>query len=125
MLLHRLDEVGQLLHEVGHLLYEVGQLLYEVSQQIFADSHQGVWQVGVDLQLESIKALCFSSLQPALINGCRCYEMKIDESEKASSHRESNPGHLWLKPPVLCHVLSHNSRTTTSPHNPLYVLHKW
>ena len=24
----------------------------------------------------------------------RCYEAKIEESEKASSHRESNPGHL-------------------------------
>ena len=29
--------------------------------------------------------------------------MKIEESEKAGSHRELNPGHLWLEPPVLCH----------------------
>ena len=29
--------------------------------------------------------------------------VKIEESEKAGSHRESNPGHLWLEPPVLCH----------------------
>ena len=29
----------------------------------------------------------------------RCYEAKIKESEKAGSHRESNPGHLWLEPP--------------------------
>ena len=28
---------------------------------------------------------------------------KIEESEEAGSHGESNPGHLWLKPPVLCH----------------------
>jgi len=26
--------------------------------------------------------------------------MKIEESEKASIHRELNPGHLWLEPPV-------------------------
>ena len=35
-----------------------------------------------------------------------CHEMlqvKIEESEKAGSCWESNPGHLWLEPPVLCH----------------------
>ena len=32
--------------------------------------------------------------------GFRCYEAK---SEKAGSPQESNPGHLWLEPPVLCH----------------------
>ena len=37
------------------------------------------------------------------INEFRCYEAKIEESEKAGSHQESNPGHLWLEPPVLCH----------------------
>ena len=26
----------------------------------------------------------------------RCYEVKIDE--KAGSHQELNPGHLWLEP---------------------------
>ena len=31
-----------------------------------------------------------------------CYEAKVEESEKAGSHWESNPGHLWLEPPVLC-----------------------
>ena len=31
------------------------------------------------------------------------YEAKIEESEKASRHRESNQGHLWLEPPLLCH----------------------
>ena len=36
------------------------------------------------------------------INDFRCYEAKIEESEKAGSRQESNPGHLWLEPPVLC-----------------------
>ena len=31
-----------------------------------------------------------------------CYVAKIEESEKAGSCQESNPGHLWLEPPVLC-----------------------
>ena len=31
------------------------------------------------------------------INELRCYEAKIEESEKASSRRELNPGHLWLE----------------------------
>ena len=34
------------------------------------------------------------------VNEFRCYEVKTEESEKAGSHRESNPGHLWLEPPV-------------------------
>ena len=34
---------------------------------------------------------------------CYMYEAKIEESEKAGSCRESNPGHLWLELPVLCH----------------------
>ena len=54
----------------------------------------------------------------------RCYEVEI-ESEKAGSHWELNPGHHWLEPPVLYHCMSHDSRTTTSPHNPLYVLQRW
>ena len=37
------------------------------------------------------------------INEFRCYETKIEESEKAGSCCKSNPGHLWLEPPVLCH----------------------
>ena len=41
---------------------------------------------------------CFSG-----VNEFRCYEAKIEESEKAGSRRESNPGHPWLEPPVLCH----------------------
>ena len=54
----------------------------------------------------------------------RCYEAEI-ESEKAGSHWELNPGHPWLEPPVLCHCMSHDSQTTTTPHNPLYVLQRW
>ena len=30
-----------------------------------------------------------------VINEFRCYETKIEASEKAGSCRESNPGHLW------------------------------
>ena len=68
-----------------------------------------------------------------------CYEAKIEESEKANSHQESNPGHPWLEPPVLCHsaiskgvtcgrgksvtcrTTGKSHRTTTSPHNPLHM----
>ena len=35
-LLHRLDEVSQLLHEVSHLLGKAGQLFYGVGHQIVA-----------------------------------------------------------------------------------------
>ena len=52
----------------------------------------------------------------------RCYEAKIEESEKAGSRRESNPGHLACAASAL--PLSYNNRTTTSSHNPLYVLHR-
>ena len=37
------------------------------------------------------------------VNEFRYYEAKIEESEKAGSRQESNPGYLWLEPPVLCH----------------------
>ena len=36
-----------------------------------------------------------------IIREFKCYEVKIEESEKAGSHWESNPGHLWLEPLVL------------------------
>ena len=41
----------------------------------------------------------------------RCYEAKIEEREKAGSHRESNPGHLACAASAL--VLSYDNRTTT------------
>ena len=31
------------------------------------------------------------------------YSYKYLDVEKAGSHLELNPGHLWLEPPVLCH----------------------
>ena len=46
--------------------------------------------------------LCFVFCMP-IINEFRCYEAKIEESEKDGSRQESNPGHLWLEAPVLCH----------------------
>ena len=39
------------------------------------------------------------------VNEFRCYEAEIEEWEKAGSHRQSSPGHLWLEPPVLCTFL--------------------
>ena len=38
-----------------------------------------------------------------VINEIGGYEAKTEESEKAGSRRDMNPGHLWLEPPVLCH----------------------
>ena len=64
---------------------------------------------------------CFSLLIASClmleINKFGCYEAKIEESEKASSCWELNPGHLRLKPASAL-PLSHNSPTTTNPHNP-------
>ena len=45
--------------------------------------------------------------------------LRRKESEKA----ESNPGHLVCAASTL--PLSYDNRTITSPHNPLYVLHRW
>ena len=42
------------------------------------------------------------------------FEPKIEESEKASSHQESNTGHLACS--------QYDNQTTMSPHNPLYGL---
>ena len=52
----------------------------------------------------------------------RCYEAKIEVSEKASSCWKSNPGYLPCTASGL--PLNYNW-TTTSPHNPLYVLYRW
>ena len=54
------------------------------------------------------------------IKELRCYEGKIEESEKASSHRELNPGHLWLEPPVLCYWATIAGQPPT-----LTILHKY
>ena len=37
------------------------------------------------------------------MNEFRCYEAKIEESEKAGSRQELNPGHFWLELSVLGH----------------------
>ena len=39
----------------------------------------------------------------------RCYEVKIEESEKASNHRESKPGHLACTASAL--PLTYNNQT--------------
>ena len=49
----------------------------------------------------------------ATINEFRCYEVKIEESEKVSSCPLSNPGHLWLELPVLCHWATTAGRPPT------------
>ena len=59
------------------------------------------------------------------VNEFRYYEAKIEESEKAGSRQESNPGYLWLEPPVLCHWATTAWRPLTCTHNPLSVLHRW
>ena len=41
------------------------------------------------------------SAQNFAIKECRCYEVKIGEGWAVTG--ESNPGHLWIEPPVLCH----------------------
>ena len=45
---------------------------------------------------------------------------EIEETEKTGIHRESNSGHHASALP-----LSYDKQTTTSPHNPLFVLHRW
>ena len=37
------------------------------------------------------------------ISEFRCCKAIMEEGEKADSHGEWNPGHLWLEPPVLYH----------------------
>ena len=45
----------------------------------------------------------YLSCYKRVINEIGGFEAKTEESEKAGSRCESNPGHLWLEPPVLCH----------------------
>ena len=75
----------------------------------------------------NFKILDWSAYSNVIKQKFRCYEAKIEESEKesekAGSRRESNPGHLAYAASAL--PLSYDNRTTTSPHNPLYVLHRW
>ena len=48
------------------------------------------------------------------------FEAKIEENEKAGSHRESNPGHLACAASTV--PLSYDNQTTTSPHYFVYSL---
>ena len=64
-----------------------------------------IYHRGASLSKQHTDLLKPQSILPhAGINEFRCYEAKTEESEKGpGSRRESNPGHLWLEPPVLCH----------------------
>ena len=48
------------------------------------------------------KPLLTAAVTQSILPHAGC-EAKIEKSEKADSHQESNPGHLWLEPPILCH----------------------
>ena len=52
----------------------------------------------------------------------RCYEPKIEESEKGRQPPGVEP-RIPLAWAASALPLSHDSQTTTNPHNPLYVLH--
>ena len=78
--------------------------------------------VGYMIGFEAVRNaldICFGRLEMhnTYIN---VLEAKI---EKASSRRESNPGHLACAASAL--PLSYDNRTTINPHNPLDVLHRW
>ena len=60
--------------------------------------------------------MCLLRRSPASLQNI---DVKIEESEKASTHEQSNPGLLACAVSTL--PLSYDNWTTTSPHNPLYV----
>ena len=62
--------------------------------------HEMPW---IQQQKHKVCNVCCRLRSECVIKEFRCYEAKIEESEKAGSRWESNPGHLWLEPPVLCH----------------------
>ena len=51
------------------------------------------------------------------------FEVKLEDSEKADSHQETNQGHLAFAASALS--LRYDNRTTTIPHNSQYILHRW
>ena len=65
----------------------------------FMWTKSGLSKQGVHSHICMLRASCLT----LEINEFKCYEAKIEESEKAGSRQESNPGHPWLEPPVLCH----------------------
>jgi len=52
----------------------------------------------------------------------KCYETKIEESEKAGRHRELIEPRTPLAWATIVLSLSYDSRTTTNPHNPCHIL---
>ena len=58
--------------------------------------------------------LCLEHLASCWKQEFRCYEVKIEEIEKASSRRESDPGHAPLAWATSGLPLSHDSWITTS-----------
>ena len=54
-----------------------------------------------------------------IINEFRCYEVKIEESEKAGSHRESNQGPIY----GLSHQSSATEQQQPDNHQPLQSCH--
>ena len=73
----------------------------------------------VDTNFNLLRASCLK----LEINEFKCYEAKIEESEKGRQLLGVEPRTpLALAASAL--PLSHDSRTTTNPHNPLCILHR-
>ena len=143
--------IGWLLHAIsclGGFSYTVGSNIIQLLESYHAPKdlidHSAVCILHLEAHVSSVK-MCLSlshvsNGQFMLVDTCssrsgkpvfnkknkekfRCYEAQIEESEKTGSRRESNPGHLACAASAL--PLSYDNRTTTSPHNPLYVVHGW
>ena len=54
----------------------------------------------------------------------RCFEATIEENERHAV-AENQTQDTWFVQPVHTLLLSYDDQTTTSPHNALYVLHRW
>ena len=70
--------------------------------------------------VDTAKSVLSASCLVLKMKKFRCYEVKIEESEKASSRTQDTSGTAASALP-----LSHDSQTATNPHNPLYMLHLW
>ena len=84
----------------GHL-FAVCPTILHVNRKSSKSHHYSWREEGTHspLEVSAIVALHVT------VNEFRCYEVEIEEWEKAISHRQSNPGYLWLEPPVLCTFL--------------------
>ena len=87
--------------------------------QVQLASWRGSWRLKVVLQ--ALLALHKVCLQKHL-SDTNCASTRVSCVTLTAS--KLNPGHIWLAPPVLCYWAT-DSRTTTNPHNPLYILHRW